>query len=151
MHWKLDLNQKYKNIQVTIQAPEMTNNITKLTTFIDQMSRTFIVKKDRQQIEIDLLSVIYIENIERMTFIYTDSDIYEVDLPLYELEKELERFGFIRINKQTLLNPRSIKSVKALLNSRFELLLGSGEKLIVTRRYRNTFKSLFTKGGLYDA
>jgi len=151
MHWKLDLHQKYKNIKITIQAPEMTNRISRLTTFIDQISHTVIVKKEDQQIEIDILSIIYIENIERMTFVYTQSNIYEVGRPLYEVEEDLDKFKFIRINKQTLINPRSIKSVKALLNSRFELLMTSGEKVIVTRHYRNAFKKLFAKGGIYDA
>src|SRR5690625_7916121 len=104
MHWKLDLNQKYNNIKITIQAPEMTNRISRLTTFIDQISHTVIVKKEDQQIEIDILSIIYIENIERMTFVYTQSDIYEVCRPLYEVEEDLEKFKFIRINKHTLIN-----------------------------------------------
>src|SRR5690625_6614018 len=110
MHWKLDLNQKYNNIKITKQEHEMTNRISRLTTFIDQISHTDIVKKEDQQIEIDILSIIYIENIERMTFVYTQSNIYEVGRPLYEVEEDLDKFKFIRINKQTLINPRSIKS-----------------------------------------
>jgi len=38
-----------------------------------------------------------------------------------------------------------------LFNSRYELLMTSAEKLIVTRHYRKDFKELFEKGGLYDA
>lgn len=151
MQWKLDLNEKHKETQVIIQTDKVTDNIAKLTTFIDQISYTIAVKKADQQMNIDIVSIIYIENIERMTFIYTELEMFEVERPLYELEDELEAFEFVRINKQTLINPRYIKSVKALLNSRFELLMTSSEKLIVTRRYRKSFKAFFNEGGVYDA
>lgn len=151
MKWKLDLNSKYKDIKVNIQASEITEEISRLTTFMDQISNTIVVKKADQFIEVDILEVIYIENLERMNFIYTYSDIYEVSSPLYELEEKLKRFGFIRVNKQTLINPRCIKSVRALLNSRFELLMTSDEKVIVTRHYRKRFNSLFKEGGIYSA
>src|SRR5690625_6572231 len=103
MYWKLDLHQKYKNTKIIIQAPEMTNSISRLTTFIDQISHTVIVKKEDQQIEIDILSIIYIENIERITFVYTQSDIYEVGRPLYEVEEDLEKFKFIQINRMNFI------------------------------------------------
>lgn len=151
MRWRLDLDEKYNDVHVTIQAPEMTDEILKLTTYIDQTSQTMIVKKDEQQLKIPILSMIYIENIERTTFVYTELDMYEVDSPLYEMEEKLKEFGFVRINKQTLLNPRHIQSVRALLNSRFELQLENGEKLIVTRHYRKAFKRMFEEGGFYDA
>lgn len=151
MRWKLDLNQKYKSTFITIQAAEMTEQLSALTTFIDQLSHTLSVQKKNEQTEIHIRDIVYIENVERITFIYTPSDIYEVILPLYELETMLKKFGFIRINKQTIINSRCIKSVKALLNSRFELLMITDEKLIVTRHYRKEFKKLFAKGGIYDA
>lgn len=151
MNWELDLNQKYTDVKVIIQASELTNDINRLTRFIDQLTHTISVKYNHLDVLVDVLSLIYIENIERTTFLYTQSKMYELDRPLYEVEEELARYGMIRINKQTLINPRCIKSVKALLNSRFELLMTSGEKLIVTRHYRNAFKKIFTEGGIYDA
>ena len=151
MRWELDINRKHKETMVTIEAPEMTEHISKLTTFMNQITHTLLVKREDEQINLDLFEIIYIENVERMTFIYTETDLYEVSQPLYELEEHLKSFEFIRINKQTLINPRHMKSVKALLNSRYELLMTSEEKLIVTRHYRRKFKALFTEGGIYDA
>ena len=151
MRWKVDMNKQHTHTQIIIQTREMTEEIEKLTTYIDQLSKTILVKKDEQQIKLDVLDMMYIENIERKTFIYTNENIYEIEKPLYEMEKILQTYEFARINKQTLLNPRYIRSVKALLNSRFELELENGEKLIVTRHYRKTFKAIFEKGGFYDA
>lgn len=99
MQWKIDLNEKHKETQVIIQTDKISDTITKLTTFIDQISYTIAVKKADQQMNIDIVSIIYIENIERMTFIYTELEMFEVERPLYELEDELEAFEFVRINK----------------------------------------------------
>src|SRR5690625_2558362 len=116
MRWELDINRKHKETMVTIEAPEMTDHIAKLTTFMNQITHTISVKREDEQINLDLFEIIYIENVERMTFIYTETDLYEVNQPLYELEEHLKSFEFIRINKQTLINPRHMKSVKALLD-----------------------------------
>jgi|SRR5699024_6057375 len=151
MDWKLDLNEKYKQTTINIQAPKLTDDISRIMNFIDQLSYTLTVHRYKEQSKVDLRNIIYIENVERVTFIYTQTDIYEDNRPLYELENLLRSFEFIRINKQTLINPRYIQSVKALLNSRYELIMTTEEKLIVTRHYRKRFKKIFEKGGLYDA
>lgn len=151
MHWKLDINEKYIQTNIHIQAPKLTDNISRITAYIDQLSHTLTVYQHKEQRKLDLRNIIYIENVERITFIYTQRDIYEDNRPLYEFENLLRTFEFIRINKQTIINPRYIQSVKALFNSRYELIMTSEEKLIVTRHYRKRFKELFEKGGLYDA
>lgn len=151
MRWKLDINQKYKQTSIEINAPSMTEEISKLTGFIEQMTQKMSVKKDDEQMTLNLLDIMYIENVERITFIYTKEEMYETTRPLYDLEEELATLDFIRINKQTLINPRYIKSVKAIFNSRYQLSMESEEILIVTRHYRKDFKALFIEGGLYDA
>lgn len=151
MRWKLDINEKYEQTEIIIQGPKQTENISRLTAFIDQLSHTLSVKSNDTEESIDIRKIIYLENVERTTFLYTATKIYEDRRPLYEFELMLQPFQFIRVNKQTLINPRFIQSVKALFNSRYELLMTSDEKLIVTRHYRKDFKELFEKGGLYDA
>ncbi|HLR16019.1 MAG TPA: LytTR family DNA-binding domain-containing protein [Bacillota bacterium] len=151
MRWKIDLNETYEETEVIIHAPKQTKNISRLTAFIDQLSHTLLLSDSEHQIIIDIRDILYIETVNRITFLYTETDIYEDSRPLYEIEQMLIIFDFLRINKQTLINPRYIQSVRALLNSRYELLMTSGEKLIVTRHYRKSFKELFEEGGLYDA
>lgn len=151
MRWELDINEKYKQTEITIRTSGRTDKVSKLMTFIEQLSHAIPVQQNEQQVNIDIYSIYYVENIERTTFIYTKTEMYEDNRPLYEIERLLAPFEFIRINKQTLINPRYIQSVKALFNSRYELLMKSGEKLIVTRHYRRDFKELFEEGGLYDA
>lgn len=151
MRWKLNLDPKHRRTIITIEAPVLTEDIQKLTNYIDQLANTIMVQDKDEQKEIHILDIVYIESIERKTFIYSLENIYEIEAPLYEMEEKLQGFSFMRINKQTIMNPRHVQAVKALLNSRYELSMASGEKLIVTRHYRDQFKSLFDKGGMYDA
>lgn len=151
MRCRLDINKGYLHTEIIVQTPQMTNEIKQLIAFIEQFSNSIRVKKDNEQLEISVSDVVYIENIERTTFLYTMEEMYELHNPLYELEREFDFYGFIRINKQTIINPRSIVSVKPLLHSRYELKIVSGEKLIVSRHYRKKFKAMFAKGGFYDA
>jgi len=151
MRWELNLDPKHKKTKITIEAQALTEDIQKLTTYIDQLANTIMVQNKDGQKEIHILDIVYIESIERKTFIYSLKNMYEIEAPLYEMEEKLQAFSFMRINKQTIMNPRHVEAVKALLNSRYELSMASGEKLIVTRHYRDSFKSLFDKGGIYHA
>ncbi len=151
MKWKIDLDSRHKETHITIHTDAVTDEISQLTTLLDQFNQTIRVIKASTELRIEIKDIVYVEYLERMVFLYTEDDMYELNQALYEVRAHLKQFNFIQINKQTLINPRYIKSVKALLNSRFELLMVSGEKLIVTRRYQSQFKKLFEKGGLYDA
>jgi len=151
MRWKLNLDPKHTSTKITIEAQALTEDIQKLTNYIDQLANTIKVQDEDEEKEIPILDIVYIESIERKTFIYGLEKMYEIEAPLYEMEEKLQAFSFMRINKQTIINPRHVEAVRALLNSRYELSMATGEKLIVTRHYRASFKSLFEKGGIYDA
>lgn len=81
MHWELDINEKYEQTKITIRAPRQTNNISKLTTFIDQLSHTIPAQHNEQQTNIDIHSILYVESVERTTFIYTKTEMYEDNRP----------------------------------------------------------------------
>lgn len=151
MDLKLDIKDSYEKTEIIIKAPKHSTKIDQLMTMIQQFFNTLSIQKGSKTLQLNILEIVYIESIERKTFFYTKDKIYEDARPLYELEKLLESYQFVRINKQTILNPRFIQSVKALLNSRYEITLETDEKLIVTRHYREAFKKLFEKGGMYDA
>ena len=74
------------------------------------------VKKNDETYLLDAGEILYIEAVERNTFIYTEESTYESELKLYELEQQLEEKDFIRISKQSIINLKKVKSLKADLN-----------------------------------
>lgn len=151
MNLRVDINKAYKQTEVIVKTPNKTEKIDQLIAMIHQFFNELPIKNGTKTLQLNILEIVYIENIERKTFIYTKNSMYEDERPLYAFESMLKDFHFIRINKQTIINPRYIHSVNALLNSRYEITLETQEKLIVTRHYRNTFKKLFEAGGMFDA
>ena len=65
---------------------------------------------------------------------------------LYELEKKLSRFSYVRVSKSVVINISKIKSIRPQLNGRFEALLENGEKVIVSRHYVNDLRDKFMGG-----
>ena len=78
--------------------------------------------------------------LDRKTFVYTEDETYESDLKLYELEQELLEQDFIRISKQSVLNLKKIKSLKADINRKIRVTLQNGEQIIVSRMYSDEIR-----------
>lgn len=89
---------------------------------------------------IDSQDIHYIESVDNLTFLYTETEIYENKDTLYGLEDKLQSTSFIRINKSTILNMDYLESVSPLPNYRLETVLTTGEKLIRNRHYMKAVK-----------
>ena len=104
------------------------------------MNKQLAVKKEDETYLLEVADIIYIEAVERKCFVYTKSDVYESDLKLYEMEQQLEQFGFFRISKSVLLKLTCIQSLKADINRRIKITLTNGEKIMVSRQYAEELK-----------
>ena len=61
-------------------------------------------------------------------------------MKLYEIEQQLLAQNFIRVSKQSIVNMRKIKSLRADINRKIRVTLVNGEQLIVSRTYADEFK-----------
>ena len=81
-----------------------------------------------------------IEAVDRKTFVYTATESYESELKLYELEQDLVARDFLRISKQSIVNLRKIKSLKADVNRKIRITLQNGEQIVVSRMYSDELR-----------
>ena len=51
------------------------------------------------------------------------------------MEQELLKQDFLRVSKQSIVNLRKIKSLKADINRKVRLTLVNGEQIVVSRMY----------------
>lgn len=65
-------------------------------------------------------AVYYIETIDRRTYLYTASRVYESSEKLLSLEKLLEAAGFIRVRKNCIINKYKLRSMMISKNSHIE-------------------------------
>ena len=82
----------------------------------------------------------YVEAVDRKTFVYTNTDTYESELKLYELEQQLAERDFLRISKQSIVNLRKIKSLKTDVNRKIRITLQNGEQIVVSRMYSDELR-----------
>lgn len=87
-----------------------------------------------------MAEIIYIESVERKCFIYTSREIYESDFKLYELEQQLDEYGFVRVSKSFLIRLADIQSLKADINRKIRITMSNGEQIIASRQYADKLK-----------
>jgi len=81
------------------------------------------------------MDILYIETVERKTFLYCDGSLYESKQKLYELEENLKSWNFLRVGKSLIVNMEKIISVTPLLSRRLEAVLSNNERIIISRQY----------------
>jgi len=118
----------------------MNEYIEKLLAAIRMLDMKLACRKDGQQHFIDLSQIIYIESIDKRTFIYTISDVYESPFRLSELEEKLAKLDFLRASKNCLFNIRHLYSLKSDLEQRLILTMEKDIKIIVSRQYSGAVK-----------
>ena len=126
---------------LSITCKDITPELERLISVFRLADKKLSAKKNGEVHLIELKSVLYVESLERNTFIYTDDDVYESSYRLYELESMLGECNFVRVNKSTLLNLNKIKSIKSDIDRRIRVTLENGYQLIISRSYAEEFKS----------
>ncbi len=140
MKIEIDINEKYPDVKVDIKAPKLTQNIEKLISLMKMTYMQLAVKKDGETYLLDIEKILYIETVERNTFVYTEDATYESDLKLYEMEQKLLEQDFSRISKQSIINLKKVKSLKADINRKIRVTLINGEQILVSRMYSDELR-----------
>ncbi|KWX86021.1 histidine kinase [Paenibacillus riograndensis] len=123
--------------EIILRCNDPDEAVLKLLYSIQAMaaSRKLIGMTDLQMHIIDPDEVYYFEAVDHKVFIYCAEKVYESRLKLYEIEQAYAHRDFFRASKSTVLNIANIKSVSPILYGRFEALLHTGEKVIISRQY----------------
>lgn len=101
------------------------------------------VKRENETFKLQITDIFYVDSVDFKTYIYTESEVYQSKLRLYEIEEQLPKMDFLRINRQTILNLRKMKSVASAGGQRIEVTLTNGDKLIVSRQYAPLLKERY--------
>lgn len=140
MKIQIDVDPAYDDIHIKIECGKLTPEIDRMISLIRMLDMQIPAKKNGETYLIDAAKLLYVEAVERTTFLYTEDNVYESDLKLYELEQQLTERGFLRISKQTLVHLKKIKSLKADLNRKIRVTLCNGEQIMVSRMYADEFR-----------
>ncbi|MCR4729715.1 MAG: LytTR family DNA-binding domain-containing protein [Saccharofermentans sp.] len=140
MKINLDIDGKYDDIEVIIRAPHLNNDIERMVAMMRMIDMQIAVRKDNETVLLDTDKILYVEAVDRKTFVYTNVDTYESELKLYELEQQLIERDFLRISKQSIVNLRKIRSLKTDVNRKIRITLQNGEQIVVSRMYSDELR-----------
>ncbi len=140
MKINLDIDGKYDDTEIIIRAPHLNNDIERIVAMMRMIDMQIAVRKDNETFLLETDKILYVEAVDRKTFVYTSAETYESELKLYELEQELVQRDFLRISKQSLVNLRKIKSLKADVNRKIRITLQNGEQIVVSRMYSDELR-----------
>jgi DNA-binding LytR/AlgR family response regulator len=140
MKINLDIDGKYDDTEVIIRAPHLNNDIERIVAMMRMIDMQIAVRKDNETYLLDIDKILYIEAVDRKTFVYTNTENYESELKLYELEQDLVERDFLRISKQSIVNLRKIKSLKTDVNRKIRITLQNGEQIVVSRMYSDELR-----------
>ena len=140
MKIEIDIDEKYPDTKVVIRANKLDSDVERLVAMMRMVNMQIGVRKNDETYLLDVEKILYIEAVERKTFVYTSDETYESDLKLYEIEQELLERDFFRISKQSIVNIRMIKSLKSDINRKIRITLRNDEQIVVSRMYSDELR-----------
>lgn len=140
MKIEIHVNEAVSDLEISVTCRQLTPEVEKLLAALRVMNHQLTAKKDDEIYLLDAASVIYIESVDRKCFICTSDQVYESELRLYELEQQLEEYGFFRVSKSFLIRLHSIQSLRTDINRRIRVTMSNGEQIIASRQYADALK-----------
>jgi DNA-binding LytR/AlgR family response regulator len=131
----------FDHIEVEIKCSKITSEVKNIERLLSLYYLPLQGKRNDRFYPLILKDIYYFDALDHDVFAYTRDEIYEVSFKLYQLEENYQTL-FLRVNKNTLVNPKMIKSFKSSINGRMEAELLNGDKIIISRMYVKGLKQL---------
>jgi DNA-binding LytR/AlgR family response regulator len=127
---------------VEIHCREITSETERLERYIRRFDERIIGSSEGQAHTIALEQILYIEAVDKKTFLYTPNNVYETDKKLYELETVLDEKTFFRCSKSVIVNLNKITRLKPEVTRNIFATLTNGEVVVISRRNVKQLKAL---------
>lgn len=127
---------------VEIHCREVTAETERLERYIRRFDERIMGSAGGQAHNIALEQILYIEAVDKKTFLYTPNNVYETDKKLYELEAVLDEKTFFRCSKSVIVNLNKITRLKPEVTRNILATLTNGEVVVISRRNVKQLKAL---------
>lgn len=134
-------------LTVTVEYPEQNSQVSRIFHKLKSEEQFLIGSENGRDYKILMPEILYIESVDKRTFVYTKDMVYRSEKRLYQLESELKPYDFVKVSRNCLVNINELVHIMALSNSRLEAELTNGEKVIVSRTYIPAIKRMLFKEG----
>ena len=132
---------------VEIHCREITSETERLERYIRRFDERIIGSSEGQAHTIAVEQILYIEAVDKKTFLYTPGNVYETDKKLYELEEMLDGKTFFSCSKSVIVNLNKITKLKPEVTRNILATLTNGEVVVISRRNVKQLKALIGLDG----
>lgn len=126
--------------EIIVKCSELDESLLELINSFKKGTAKLSFYQGSKIVFVDETDIYYFESVENRVFAYTESEVYEIKLKLYELEEKYSYSDYFRANKAVLVNLDKVVSVSPAFGGRFEATLKNDFKIIISRMYVPKFK-----------
>lgn len=139
---KITINQdrSFPETEVIINCPQADEEILRLVAMLRIYQKKLVGILNGERHLLDVKDILYIDTTDKKTFLYTEKQVFQSALRLYELEDALKDLDFFRAGRSAILNFRRVRSVRPELGRRWLVTMDNGEQIWVSRQYAGELK-----------
>lgn len=132
-------------LTVTVEYPEQNSQVNRIVNKLKAEEQFLLGSENGRSYKVLIPEIYYIESVDKHTFIYTKDMVFRSEKRLYQLEKELKKYDFVKVSRTCLMNLDELVHIATLPNSRLEAELTNGEKIVVSRTYIPEIRKMIFK------
>ena len=132
---------------VEIHCREVTSETERLERYISRFDERLQATSEGNTYNVQLDEILYIESVDKKTFLYTSGHVLQTEKRLYELEELLDDKTFFRASKSVIVNLNKITKLKPEVTRNILATLTNGEVIVISRRNVKALKELIGLDG----
>ncbi|MBQ5768820.1 MAG: LytTR family transcriptional regulator DNA-binding domain-containing protein [Clostridiales bacterium] len=127
---------------VEIHCREVTSETERLERYISRFDERLQATSEGNTYNVQIDEILYIESVDKKTFLYTTGHVLQTEKRLYELEELLDEKTFFRASKSVIVNLNKITKLKPEVTRNILATLMNGEVIVISRRNVKALKEL---------
>lgn len=127
---------------VEIHCREVTSETERLERYISRFDERLQATSEGNTYNVQIDEILYIESVDKKTFLYTTGHVLKTEKRLYELEELLDEKTFFRASKSVIVNLNKITKLKPEVTRNILATLTNGEVIVISRRNGKALKEL---------
>ena len=132
---------------VEIHCREVTSETERLERYISRFDERLTASENGSTYNVQIDEILYIESVDKKTFLYTQGHVLQTEKRLYELEELLDEKTFFRCSKSVIVNLNKITKLKPEVTRNILATLTNGEVIVISRRNVKALKELIGLDG----
>ena len=140
MKVELNIDEKFREILVTISTDKINDEVQELVNYIEYKEDYLVGIADNQVSVIDISDIIRVFVEDRKVFVVTTKGKFIVKKKLYEMNNLLTK-DFVKISQSEIANIKFIKNLDLSIRGTIVIVYKNSDISYVSRRLLKDFKS----------